>query len=333
MAQPSIYIASARHISMQQPLTSDWLDAPLTSTEKYVRSIEPDYKQYLSPIKSRRMGKLLKRALVTSIQALRDAGIEQPDAVITGSAWGCLENTELFLRSMCEDGEQLLKPTNFMQSTHNTISSLISIHLGCHGYNTTYSHKNISFESALDDAFMQLTAGEVDNVLVGSHDELTPDWYRLCDAISGRMDVPLTETSVAMVLTRNEVGTMCEVLRPEMLYSPCAEQLIAAVRRITATTGIDLILAGLNGDAENDDAYVHILSEMQGIPVVAFKRFCGENFSASAFATYMAAHLLSMDHTPKNILGSVLQPKSILVVNHHGRKNYSFTQLRKCGNF
>ena len=49
---------------------------------------------------------------------------------------------------MATFGENCLKPSLFMQSTHNTIGSLIGIVLKCHGYNNTYSHEGISFESA-----------------------------------------------------------------------------------------------------------------------------------------------------------------------------------------
>lgn len=333
MTQRRIYIAAAQQISMQQPLSTEWMDAPSVADSSYVRSVEPDYKQYLSPVKSRRMGLLLRRALVTSIQALRDAGFECPQAVVTGSAWGCLENTELFLRSMCEDGERLLKPTHFMQSTHNTISSLISIHLGCHGYNTTYSHRNISFESALSDAMMQLAVSDIDNALVGCHDELTPDWFELISKIEPPRQVPVSETSTAIVLTSRSEKAMCEVLPPTILNRPDNEMLKSAVRK-ARTSGVDLILAGLNGDPDNDAAYAPITESLPGVPVASFKRICGENYSASAFGTYMAAVCLAQGRVPAALTeDKELRPESILVVNHCGGRNYTLTTLRKCGDY
>ena len=79
------------------------------------------------------MGKLMKSSLLASLKALALAGVSQPDAVITGTDLGCMENSEQLLLQMMSEGETLLSPTLFMQSTHNTISSNIAIRLGCHG--------------------------------------------------------------------------------------------------------------------------------------------------------------------------------------------------------
>ena len=95
--------------------------------ESFARSIDPSFKDYISPIEARRMGKILKRAVATSKEALKAADLERVDAIITGTGYGCIENTEFFLDALSTEGEQLLKPTYFMQSTHNTISSLVAI--------------------------------------------------------------------------------------------------------------------------------------------------------------------------------------------------------------
>ena len=60
-----------------------------------------------------------------------------------------------------------------MNSTHNTIGSVVAIKLGCHGYNTTYSHPGRSLLSALEDAAMQIGLGDIDTALVGWYDERT----------------------------------------------------------------------------------------------------------------------------------------------------------------
>ena len=52
-----IYIKSATQISMQQPLSEEWLTAPLVQTETYVRSQDPNFREWLNPLESRRMGK------------------------------------------------------------------------------------------------------------------------------------------------------------------------------------------------------------------------------------------------------------------------------------
>lgn len=222
-----IYIRSAAQISVQKPLCEDWMTDPVRLSGEYLRSQDPDFKQFLNPMQARRMGLILKRAIAVSLTALKDAGIECPDAIFTGTGLGCMENTENFLSAMCRDGEEMLPPTYFMMSTHNTISSAVAILLRCHGYNCTYSQKDISFESALLDAFIQLQAGRMGNALVGSHDETTPDTYRLLRG-AGYFDDTVTaaEASSAFVLSADSgslslsKGPLCELADVQLLHSP-----------------------------------------------------------------------------------------------------------------
>ena len=125
----------------------------------------------IPPLVSRRLSGVLRRALLTSLVTLKRTGIEQPQAIITGTALGCVDETEKFLRELANDGEGSLKPTNFIHSTHNTISSLIAIHTHCHSYNSTYAHGQRSLESALTDAWLQIALGDLETALVGWHDE------------------------------------------------------------------------------------------------------------------------------------------------------------------
>jgi len=138
---------------------------------------EPDFKRYMTPGEARRICPMLKRTLAISLQTLRDASPEGaeayvPDAIITGTAWGNVESSKTFLQDMLTDGEHLLKPTPFMQSTHNTIGSLIAINTHNHGYNNTHSQGNDSLSMALLDAWMLIQLGEVRSALVGLHDLL-----------------------------------------------------------------------------------------------------------------------------------------------------------------
>ena len=154
---------------------------------------DPDFRSVFSPIEARRMGRLLKRAVWCATQALQQADVAMPDAVITATDYGCMENSEAFLAGVLEWEDAAMRPTHFMQSTHNTIGSLIAIRLGCHGYNATYSHTGRSFLSALDDAIMRIGQGEAQSVLVLWMDERTP-----------KMDeagLPGAQRAIAVVLT------------------------------------------------------------------------------------------------------------------------------------
>lgn len=166
-----------------------------------------DIRKYVKPLEARRMGKLMKSSLLSSLEALEQAGIECPDAIITGTAYGCLENSEKLLLQMQEEGEGMLKPTYFMQSTHNTISSNIAIKTHCHGYNVTYTQGKDSLAWCERDAIMLLKSGKAKNVLVGYHDESTPLFDKIMQGEQYKNSLLKdgeTVHSVAMVLSCGE---------------------------------------------------------------------------------------------------------------------------------
>lgn len=172
-------------------------DVKLDSMEQLAEA-----KEYIAPRESRRMGKLLKAATLTSLKALRMAGVETPDAIITATKYGMLENSERFLADMTDNAEQMLSPTLFMQSTHNTIGSNIAIRLGCHRYNVTYTQGDESLEWAFRDARRLIETGKARTVLVGLHDEATP----LFQSLFKRMNMPAPSEvfSRAIVLSANK---------------------------------------------------------------------------------------------------------------------------------
>ena len=156
-----------------------------------------ELKYYVKPMEMRRMGKLMKNGLLTSLRVLEDSEVEMPDAIITGTAWGSLEYSEKLLQQLSA-GDDVFKPTYFMQSTHNTISSLIAIHLKCHGYNITFSQGEDSLDWAIYQAKLLIRSGRYKTVLVGRHDESTPLFNELLKMTGHKQVAPLH--SVAIVL-------------------------------------------------------------------------------------------------------------------------------------
>ena len=162
-----------------------------------------EIRDFVKPLEARRMGKLMKASLLSSLKALRQAGIDCPDAIITGTSLGCWENTESLLTQIEQEGEVMLSPTIFMQSTHNTIGSNIAIRTHCHGYNVTYTQCDHSLEWALRDARRLLMSGRCKTVLVGCHDETTPLYRSLLERL-GITGLPSIH-SIAIVLRSEEV--------------------------------------------------------------------------------------------------------------------------------
>lgn len=326
--QRKIYVKAATQISLQQPLTEEWILHPVIHDEPYARSQDPNFRDWLNPLESRRMGKILKRALVTAMKVMNDTGISQPDAIITGTGLGCIENTELFLEQLCREGEQMLKPTYFMQSTHNTISSLIAIQCKCHGYNTTYSHRSVSFDSALFDAFLQLQLGDITTALVTGNDELTPSYFGILQRtgfLGLQGEATASEASVAMMLTTNPADTLCEIQEMKTAYM--------SRDAMPGGSAIDAVLLGTNGTPQNDAVYAQVALCYPGVPCLHYKHLFGEGYTASALGFYAAAHILNLGQAPAFMRcdgqKEPLPLRRLLVVNHSDGRNLSFTMMQK----
>lgn len=63
---------------------------------KRLTASEPAYNNLIDPRLSRRMSRVIRMGVATAMDALRQAGVSNPDAIITGTAYGCLEDTGIF---------------------------------------------------------------------------------------------------------------------------------------------------------------------------------------------------------------------------------------------
>lgn len=331
MTNKEIYVLSAKQISIQQPLCEDWMTQPVAYQEPFVRSIDPSFKDYVSPIEARRMGKILKRALATSKEALKASGLETVDAIITGTGYGCIENTEFFLDALSREGEQLLKPTYFMQSTHNTISSLVAIQLKNHGYNATYAHKGISFDSTLQDAWLQLQLGKINSALIGGHDEMTETFYNILKkgGVMGHDDEMCGEAAVSVVVGTKNDNSLCKLVNFKMMHKPTMEKMKA----VAADFQADFVLTGISGNHKSDEAYLAETKELFGnAKLLKFKHLFGESFTASGLGFYVAAQCLKAGKIPAHLFvnqqeATDKKPANILIFNHSNGNNYSLTLL------
>lgn len=337
-----LYILSAEQISPQRPLCQDWTCCPRYPGGTYCRSDDPDFRRLLRPAEARRMGRLLKRAAAVSDRALAAAGADCPDAIVTGTGWGCVESTEQFLQDLCTRGEHLLSPTHFMQSTHNTVSALLAIRTHCHGYNATFTHGAVSFDCALHDAALLLREGSAGLALVGGHDEVTPD-YRVLLRRMGYAGLagqcPCCETSVALTLSATpRRAPLCRLDDLCLRHRPAPEEWADAVGRMLGRCGkepadVDLLICGHNGLPDNDRPYDGLARRLfPHTPQLRYKRLFGENFIVSAASVYAAAHLLRRATLPPVLGGGAPQGtplRTVLVVNHSGGADFSAILLER----
>ena len=300
-----VFIQAAEQVSIQEPLSERWMTEPLSYDEPLVKAQNPAFRDYMAANEARRMGGLMKRALVTTLKVLKETGIEHPDAIITGTCLGSLDYTERILDAMLENGEEALSPTHFMHSA-------LAIYTKTHGYNTTYSHGSISFDLTVQDAWMQMQLGKISTALVGGHDEMTEGYFSKLQQVKYvgvEAMVPCGEMAMSMLLnTDPSVDHLAELAGIRMSFRPSGEQFQQQLDSLLAQAGmtlddVSLVMTGMNGNPANDQLYKPMLETLLADkPTMDYKRVFGENYAASALGLYAAAHLLKQKDELKAIL-------------------------------
>jgi hypothetical protein len=90
---------------------------------------------------------------------------------------------------------------------------------------------------------------------------------------------------------------------------------------------IDIILLGINGDNRNDHLYYEFAGSIfPGTPIAYYKHLCGEYYTATGFALWLAANILKR-HTVPSILyinnDRYQQVRNILIYNQYNNVNHS----------
>lgn len=351
----SVYIKGTGTISPQQ----SWGDETLLLHAYDYRGVllncvEPEYESWLDPRQLRRMSRVLKMGITAALMALREADVEVPDGIITGTGYGCLEDTATFLTKLVENNEEALNPTPFIQSTHNTIGSTIAMLLQCQGYNQTFTHRAFSFEHAVLDGIMALEENALETILVGGVDEVTPASH----AIQNRFNLfRKKQASTVNLFQHKRPGTvngegaaffvlssirdsrcLAELEGVCTLFHPSEEKLRDSIHTFIRERGytpadVDFVLWGKTGNLKTD----RVLEEIRKMifprtGMGYFKHLCGEFPVASGFALWLATRILSEGRIPEVV--SFRQPRrsvrTVLIVNAYFGTHYSLTLLKSC---
>jgi 3-oxoacyl-(acyl-carrier-protein) synthase len=338
------YIRSSACISPQKTFESGgFLTDIVEHNETRLRAVEPDYARFIDAKLTRRMSHVIKMGVTAAKACLDRARVEMPDAIITGTALGCLEDTLVFLKRMIELNEEMLPPTAFIQSTHNTVAAQIALMLKCHAYNNTFVHKGTSFESALLDGIMLLNEKEADNVLVGGTEELTTASYTVLSRLGMFKRWPVSNLQLFNTPSKGTIGgegaafflltdrpsadNLAELNGVQTFYKlkEAAEieaKVKAFLSRYNLTIDdIDLVITGKNGDLKNDDIYNHLSGSIyKHVHLANYKHLSGEYSTCSSFALWLAANIAKKQFVPdivKEREVSDKPPKRILIHNHY----------------
>ena len=281
----NIYIRSAACISPKNTTgDADGLPPLAKPATTRLTCLEPDYKTFIDPKALRRMSRIIRMGVATARQCLQDANLAIPDAIVTGTGYGCLEDTGLFMKNMIQRNEDSLQPAQFIQSTHNTVGAQIALLLQCTGYNNTFVHRGFSFESALLDSILLLKEQDASTVLVGGVDELTADSYAILSRFGLFRHMPAGEGTAFFLLTGRpsgedyaQISGMTTIYKPKNREETLREVYAFLQEHAVEPSSIDLVI----GD-----------EIIPGKPTMAYKTQCGEYPTSSAYALWLAAQRL-----------------------------------------
>lgn len=350
------YIRTSAAISPQASFDGGLFSGDLrTQDGEWLKALEPEYKEYINPGLSRRMSRIVKMGVAAATRCLKDAGVDIPDAIITGTGLGCMEDTGNFLTSIINNQEQFLTPTAFIQSTHNTIAGQIALMLKCNNYNFAYVHRGFSFESALLDAMMMINQKECRQILIGGIDEITSDYWNVTRRMGmWKNSIPAPDSlfgsksrgtvageGASFFLLQGEAGdAMAEVSGVDMIFRPSGPEVIdERIRTFLESQGIsaeelDLVITGMNGWPLHDRWYREPeKGVLKDLPLAGFKHWSGEYMTASSFALWLAANVISQEKVPEGMMidgQSPGKPKRILICNHFMGINHTLMLVQAC---
>ncbi|MEO7210036.1 MAG: beta-ketoacyl synthase chain length factor [Chitinophagaceae bacterium] len=351
-----IFIRAASCISPQKTFESNgFLNDIVEYQETCLHAIQPAYGKFIEPKLARRMGKIIKMGVATAMDCLQKGNVEMPGAIITGTAYGSLEDTITFLSRMIELDEEMLPPTAFIQSTHNTVAAQVALILKCHNYNNTFVHKGISFESALLDAMMLLKEKEATNILVGGIDEMTDVSFKILTRLGLYKRNPIPNLKLYEEESKGTIGgegsvffllndqtsaeNLAEIVGLQTYFKPGNIEAMEVniqnflLKHSLVSDEVDLLITGKNGDIENDSVYHNLKKTIFKNTLMAnYKHLCGEYPTSVSFALWLATMILKNKKVPEIILNKSLDsvPKKILIYNHYYGVYHSLILVSSC---
>jgi len=321
------------------------------ATDHY-EAVEPSYKEHINPNMLRRMGRAIKMGSSAARMAVAEAGVENVDAIISGTGLGCFEDSEKFLMAIINNNEQFLTPTSFIQSTHNTVGSQVALIMQCREYNYTYVHRGFSFDTCVMDSLMSIEDGKK-NILIGGIEEYTPtyvDLYRKAKKLNtdnshkyyeGNMSgVQMGEGATFFVVSSEKKNAAAAIEGIGFCYKPeSSKELLDKLniflsQHTKALDNIDLVLFGFSGDKAFDNYLLEILPLVSNNSATGhFKQLCGDYHTAGAFAMWLGNKIIEKQSIPDAVKINTFYKSginSVLIINGYLGINFTFTLLTKC---
>jgi 3-oxoacyl-[acyl-carrier-protein] synthase II len=289
-------------------------------------------RDYIAPMKMRRMNTLSRYAVAAARLAIddssADAALLGTTGVAIGTSFGPVQTSVEYMQEYVEKGAALAPPQLFAESVANAPGSHIAIEWGFRGFNITVTQRESSALAAAMYAASQLVKGSVDSAVIGGVEEVNEMIFSVLDrigALARRCDAleealrPMDRRRNGILIGEGSAVILCGRTAGQNAYaffsgfgigrdttasiSDWGEDENAAVdamRRAIddaelSVSDIDAVYASANGSRRGDRLECLALQKLFGArmpPVVATKGYFGEY--AAGGALQLAAAVLAI---------------------------------------
>ena len=148
-----------------------------------VRDFKP--KDFIAPMKMRRMNILSRYAVAAARMAVEDAGVQlgNDTGVALGTAFGPVQTSVDYMQEYVEKGAALAPPQLFAESVANAPGSHVAIEHDLRGFNLTVTQRESSAISAAMYAASQIVKGVVPAAMIGGVEEINEIVFSVLDSL------------------------------------------------------------------------------------------------------------------------------------------------------
>ena len=315
-------------------------------------------KDFIAPMKLRRMNMLSRYAVAAARMAVDDAGVQLgvDTGVAVGTCFGPVQTSVDYMQEYVEKGASLAPPQLFAESVANAPGSHIAIEHDLRGFNLTVTQRESSAHSAAMYAASQIVKGIVPAAMIGGVEEINEMVFSVLDSLGalahdegGREEKarPFDLHRNGMIMGEGAAILIAEARPSREPYGYLAgfgmardttasisdwghgaDSVATAMRAAIDDAGltrddIDAVYASANGTKKGDAleaAALHALFDGSLPPVVATKGIFGE-YTAAGALQLVAALLALRDQTLHDSAGfETVDPELNLTPHRAPRK-------------
>lgn len=271
-------------------------------------------RDFIAPMKMRRMNTLSRYAMAAARMAIEDAGARSPLSrdcgVALGTAFGPVQTSVDYMQEYVEKGAALAPPQLFAESVANAPGSHIAIEHDLRGFNVTLTQRESSALAAAMYGASQIVKGSAESAVIGGVEEATEMTFSVLDRIGAlagesrpfdrrRAGMVFGEGSAMLVARREAEGaygyfsgfgiardTTASISDWGEDSGPVVRAMRAAIVDAGLTPGeIDAVYASANSTVRADRLEYRAIAALFGEkppPVVATKGVFGEYAAGGA---------------------------------------------------